>query len=220
MSIEHAAVPLLIAALSTALAPPPPAAAQQSARASLTAEAEATAPAVRQATERFRDVEVALAEGYIPDPTGMCIDAGMEGAPAYLGGMGIHYFRPDLLGITGTEPRVSGAGLHTDFTNPSVLVYEPHADGTLELVAVENLIFASGWREAGNTSPPAYHGVQYHYLHDNPETEVDEAHGFEPHYELHMWVFRDNPNGMFMPFNPNAGCEGAAPHPTGSHAAH
>ena len=52
--------------------------------------------------------------------------------------MGIHFFRPDLLGIIGTpSPRVSGTGTHTDFRRPSILIYEPQADGSLDLVAVE-----------------------------------------------------------------------------------
>jgi hypothetical protein len=42
---------------------------------------------------------------------------------------------------------------------------------------------------------------------DNPATpDVDEAHGFMPHYELHMWLYRDNPNGLFAPFNPDVSC--------------
>src|SRR5690606_26554246 len=93
--------------------------------------------AVREATERFRDVKVALAEGYIPDPMNVCDGAEMLGQPASLGFMGIHYLRPDLLQITATQPRVSGNGIHTDFLRPGVLIYEPQADGSLELVAVE-----------------------------------------------------------------------------------
>jgi branched-chain amino acid transport system substrate-binding protein len=34
---------------------------------------------IKAASERFTDVNVALAEGYIPDPTGMCVTAEMEG---------------------------------------------------------------------------------------------------------------------------------------------
>src|SRR3546814_5886894 len=70
--------------------------------------------AVRAATERFQDVKIALAEGYIPDPLGMCITADMEGLPAHFGAMGIHYMRPDLLKITGASPRVDGMSTHTD----------------------------------------------------------------------------------------------------------
>src|SRR3569832_371605 len=71
---------------------------------------------VRAATERFRDVKVALAEGYVRDPGNMCDAAEMMGKPKELGVMGVHYFRPDLLGITGPpNPRVSGTGTHTIF---------------------------------------------------------------------------------------------------------
>jgi hypothetical protein len=59
--------------------------------------------AVRVATERFQDVNVALAEGYLRDPLDLCETAEMMGRPAELGAMGIHFFRPDLLGIT-TRP--------------------------------------------------------------------------------------------------------------------
>jgi hypothetical protein len=161
---------------------------------------------LRKATERFRDVEVALAEGYIADPGNMCVTAAMEGLPRQLGSMGIHYFRPDLLGITAVEPRVNGVGIHTDFLTPAILVYEPQADGSLELVAIENLIFQNAWHEAGNTAPPEFHGNEYYSVVNNPVTDVDEAHGFEPHYELHIWLYRDNPNGMFAPFNPAVTC--------------
>lgn len=163
--------------------------------------------AMRVASERFKDVNIALAEGYIADPSGMCITAEMEGQPAERGVMGIHHFRPDLLGITTTTPRVDGTGNHTDFGNPAVLVYEPQADGSLVLVAVENLVFEKAWKEAGNTAPPTFLGRDYVHMVDDPKTPADEAHGFEPHYELHAWVFRENPNGTFEPFNPNATCE-------------
>jgi hypothetical protein len=63
--------------------------------------------------------------------------------------MGIHFFRPDLLGLTATEPRVAGTGTHTDFSRPSVLVYVPDEQGTLHLGAIENLVFQQGRREAG-----------------------------------------------------------------------
>jgi hypothetical protein len=162
---------------------------------------------VRAATERFQDVRQALAEGYVRDPENMCITAAMMGQPAKSGAMGIHYFRPDLLGITAPpNPRVNGNGTHTDFRKPSILIYEPRPDGSLELVAVENLVFRWAWHEAGHAAPPTFHGVSYEMMADDPNTKVDEAHMFEPHYDLHFWVFRDNPNGRFAPFNPNVSC--------------
>ena len=171
---------------------------------------EALAAELKAASERFTDVNVALAEGYIPDPTGMCITAEMEGQPAEKGAMGIHYFRPDVLGITATEPRVDGNGTNTDFLKPGVVIYEPQADGSLKLVAVENLVFEKAWKEAGNDAAPSYAGHDYVHMIDLAETEADEAHGFQPHYELHAWVFRDNPIGPFEPFNPAVTCEHAA----------
>lgn len=166
--------------------------------------------AIRAATEKYRDVNAALADGYIKDPSNMCVTSAMEGAPRQLGAMGVHYFRPDLLGLAGDKPRVHGNGMHTDFLKPAVLMYEPQADGTQELVGIENLVWAKAWQEAGKTEAPSFQGFDYYYMHDNPATEADEAHGFEPHYELHFWLYRDNPSGTFSPFNPDVTCEHAA----------
>ena len=169
---------------------------------------EPTLDAVRAATERFKDVNVALKEGYVRDPMNICDAAEMMGKPAELGVMGIHFFRPDLLGITGPpNPRVNGNGRHTDFTKPSILIYEPQADGSLVLVAVENLVFKAAWEQAGNSKLPSYQGVPYDTMQDDPKTAIDEAHMFEPHYDRHVWLYRDNPNGIFAQFNPNATCK-------------
>lgn len=168
---------------------------------------EPTPEEVRAATERFTDIKVALAEGYIVDPMRVCETAQMLGKDANMGAMGVHYFRPDLLGITGPpNPRVSGTGTHTDFLQPSVLIYEPQADSTMKLVAVENLTFVSAWEAAGHTDPPSYQGVPFDRMQDDPATEMDEAHGFEPHYDRHVWVYRTNPNGMFAQYNPDVTC--------------
>lgn len=177
------------------------------------AQEEPTLAEVRAATERFRDVTVALAEGYIT-PDGMCDTAPMMGRPASDGAMGIHYFRPDLLGVTAPpNPRVNGNGTHTDFRTPSILIYEPQADGSLELVAVENLVFREAWHAAGHEQPPSFHGVAYDSMSDDPATAIDEAHMFEPHYDRHVRIYRDNPSGVFAPFNPNVTCE----HQKGDH---
>jgi hypothetical protein len=179
---------------------------------------EPTLAEVRQLTERFRDVNVALAEGYIRDPFDLCDTAAMMGRPAAVGAMGVHYFRPDVLGITAPpSPRVNGVGIHTDFRTPSILIYEPQADDSLELVAVENLAFAAAWRAAGHDKPPTFHGVPYDLMVDNPDTAVDEAHMFEAHFDRHVWIYRENPNGIFAPFNPAVTCanhKGAQGHPS------
>lgn len=84
---------------------------------------------------------------------------------------------PGQMAAASDDPVVVGSGTHTDFREPGVLVYLPSGDGDLELVAVEN-----------------------------PETEALEAHGFAPHYELHVWVHRENPAGVFAQFHPDLRC--------------
>jgi len=177
-------------------------------RAPTAAMADPELAAVRTATERFRDVKVALAEGYIRDPMNICDDATMMGQPAELGVMGIHFFRPDLLGITAPpNPKVGGNGTHTDFLKPAVLIYEPQEDGSLQLTAVENLVFIAAWEAAGNSAPPSFHGVPYDRMVDDPATKADEAHNFEPHYDRHVWLYRENPRGMYAQYNPNSTCK-------------
>ena len=78
----------------------------------------------------------------------------MMGRSAAQGAMGIHFFRPDLLGITAPpSPRVNGTGTHTDFRATGILIYEPQANGSLELVAVENLVFAAAWARSARRPP-------------------------------------------------------------------
>jgi hypothetical protein len=175
---------------------------------------EPTLAEVRNATERFRDVNIALAEGFIRDPSDTCETADMMGLPASAGAMGVHYFRPDLLGITAPpSPRVDGNGTYTDFRAPAILIYEPQADGSMELVAVENLVFKAAWTASGHSAPPSYYGVAYDSMVDDPVTAADEAHMFTPHFDRHVWIYRDNPNGIFRPFNPAVSCR----HHKGAH---
>jgi hypothetical protein len=180
------------------LLPLAPAAAQRLAtttRGSVSA-AEPDLTAVRTATSRFRDVKVALAEGYLRDPGDMCDVAEDMGRPKELGAMGIHFFRPDLLGITGPpSPRVSGTGTHTDFTHPAVLIYEPQRDGSLELVAVENLVFIKAWETAGHKAPPSFQGVAYDRMVDDPVDAGQRLHAHPPHVRrvLHLTLLHRAP---------------------------
>ena len=177
--------------------------------------AEASLDEVRAATQRFQDVKVALAEGYTA-PMDVCDTADMMGKPAELGAMGVHYIRADLLGITAPpNPRVDGNGTHTDFLKPAVLIYEPQTDGTMQLVAVENLVFQKAWHAAGNSVPPSFQGVVFDAMQDDPATPIDEAHLFEPHYDRHVWLYRENPNGMYAQYNPKVSCKA---HKGGGHA--
>jgi hypothetical protein len=165
---------------------------------------------LREVVSKYMDVNVAIADGYIT-PDNHCVSAAGEGLPAELGAMGIHYIHPGLLEITETEPRVNGNSTHTDWMRPAILIYEPQADGTLVLVAVENLVFEEAWKASGKTEELVFNGRRWDHMADDPATPGDEAHGFMPHYDQHVWLFRDNPAGILMPFNPNVTCE-HAPH--------
>jgi hypothetical protein len=86
-------------------------------------------------------------------------------------------------------------------------------------VAVENLVFKKAWEAAGNAAPPSFHGVPFDTMIDDPATAVDEAHMFEPHYDRHVWLYRENPNGVFAQYNPAVSCEhhqGPAAHDHGA----
>jgi hypothetical protein len=117
------------------------------------------------------------------------------------GTMGIHFFRPDLLGVVADETRHDAKGTHADFLRPAMLVYEPQPDSVLELVAVGNMIDAEAWTDAGNRAPPMFGDVPFDFHPANGGA------GFAAYYDLHVWLFRDNPSGMFAPYNPAVSCE-------------
>ncbi len=76
---------------------------------------------VRGANSRFRDVSVALAEGYAPIPCASGIDGGA---------MGVHYVNPNYL-----------KDAVPDVKRPQAVMYEPMPDGKMALVAVEYITF-------------------------------------------------------------------------------
>lgn len=179
---------------------------------------------VRLATEKYNDVAVALAAGYVPAPPADCVTAAKEGLPPQWGGMGIHYIHPKMLKIKGTQPKVTGDSTHTDFMNPAILLYEPRADGTMKLVGVENLVFLHAWQRAGNQAAPKFAGRSFDTMADNAGTEHDEAHNFEPHMDQHVYFAKSaNPSDQLKPFHPSVTCEHfkpvAAQMPADSHPA-
>ena len=136
--------------------------------------------AVRQATERFRDVNHALAAGYVQN--GGCVSGPEEGA------MGIHFAKFDLFDGT------------VDVEQPEVLVYEPR-NGRLHLVAAEYMVPAPAWDPVHDPSEkPHLTGHMYHFV---PATN---RYGPTPFYELHVWAWKDNPKGSFADWNPKATC--------------
>ena len=71
---------------------------------------------VRAANDRFKDVAVAVSEGYAPIPCASGVDGGA---------MGVHYVNASLIGEI------------VDLKAPQAIMYEPTADGKMELIAVE-----------------------------------------------------------------------------------
>lgn len=148
--------------------------------------------------EPFKSVAYAQTQGYIQA-------SACEAHPT-LGAMGHHYVNPRLLGLTApVNGRVNGTGTYTDVEPPAILLYAPDGQGGLKLVGIELLVFAEAWH-AINKTPPKYRGREYNYMADNPSTPQDEAHGFMPHYDLHIWLYEHNPSGLYAQWNPSLSC--------------
>ncbi|MBP1881983.1 hypothetical protein [Sinorhizobium mexicanum] len=132
---------------------------------------------LKSALEKYKDPVAAVHDGYFST----------LGCVTYSSGtMGVHFLNPALIG---PEP---------DPMKPTLLVYEPSGD-KLELVAVEWLIPLA----TGVKPNPELFGHPF----DGP------MEGHEPllpaqlhHYDLHAWIFKPNPLGLFHPVNPDVKC--------------
>ena len=141
----------------------------------------------REATERYQRMDLVLADGFTP--LFECISDPAAGA------MGVHYVQPDRFDA------------QLELSEPEALVFEPQADGRRELVAIEYIIPAAAW---SGSEPPTFLGQTLQY-----KTMVG-PHEVDPYYELHAWVWEDNPSGMFADWNPEASCLFSAPATTGT----
>lgn len=97
-----------------------------------------------------------------------------------LGGMGYHY--ANFANFDGT----------VDIENPEVLLYEPQEDGSLKLVGIEYIVPLDAW--SGSEAPELF-GQHFH---------KNEGLGI---WALHVWIWSDNPDGMFADFNPKVSCQ-------------
>jgi hypothetical protein len=141
----------------------------------------------RAATRKFRDIKVARAAGYAA--TGACAQD-----PKY-GGMGIHYANPDLV-----------ADGKLDVTKPEVLVYQPMPSGKLRLGAVEYFRPDADQDLATDPDRPFLFGLPF----DGPM--LGHEPGMPIHYDLHVWLYRHNPAGLFAAWNPRVHCPDTASH--------
>jgi hypothetical protein len=137
---------------------------------------------VRDVTERFRDVSVAESEGY-----GLlfgCVSGGDYGA------MGLHFVNFPLV--------ADGA---IDATAPEIILYEATSNGRLRITGADFLVLAADWDKT-HTSAPELNGQLFHYF------EAPNRFGLPPFYTLHVWAWKDNPNGTFTNWNPSVTCDG------------
>lgn len=127
----------------------------------------------------FQDVRAAEAAGFIPV-------SGCEVSEE--GGMGVHYLNPVR------------AAQAPDATQPSILLYEPTADGSMRLLGAE-------WFQA-DADQDVHTDADRPTLFGKPFDGPMPGHNpmMPVHYDLHVWLFDSNPAGVFAPWNPSVDC--------------
>jgi len=154
---------------------------QQEPRIAQQSTASALVKIVRESTERFKQVSVAEREGYALQFG--CVSGSDSGA------MGLHYVNGALV--------ASGV---IDATRPQIVIYEPAADGSLKLIGADYLVLADMWNAQHPDGPPQLMGQLFHYF------ESPNRFGLPAFYTLHVWAWKDNPNGAFVNWHPNVSC--------------
>lgn len=127
---------------------------------------------VVKATAQFREFETASKAGYTTQ-----YPAGCAQSPD--GAQGFHYMNKAL---------VDGK---VDLLHPELVMYEPQADGSLQLIGVDYVVPFTEWK---SPTPPSLLGVSF---------MRNEPLGV---WALHIWAWRSNPSGAFAMWNPNARC--------------
>jgi hypothetical protein len=131
---------------------------------------------LRKATTKYHDIETAMEDGYVQGSG--CV------AHPDLGGMGYHFVKDfPFDGIF-------------DPTQPEALLYEKDHHGNMHLVGVEFVIREDSWE--GEDLP--YFGSKVFDIALAPDPLPFD------NYQLHAWVWKGNPNGIFTMFNPNVKC--------------
>ena len=136
---------------------------------------------VRDATERFKDVSVAQAEGY-------GLQFGCVSGPD-AGAMGLHFVNFALVGTGVVDP-----------TRPQIVIYEPVPGGGLRLIGADYLVLADTWN-ATHSGPPELMGQLFQFF------DAPNRFGLPPFYTLHVWAWKENPNGAFVNWHPKVSCE-------------
>jgi hypothetical protein len=108
-----------------------------------------------------------------------CVSGPQQGA------MGVHFV--DGSAVDGT----------LDVSHPEAFVYE-RRNGGLRLVAVEYIVPLAAWQEP---HPPVLEGQLFQFI------DAPNRFGLPPFYELHVWAWRENPDGAFVDWNTLVSCE-------------
>jgi hypothetical protein len=137
---------------------------------------------VRQGTKQYVDVNNATAAGY--GPFLGCVAGTDHGA------MGIHYVNGTLLGNLTLDP-----------SQPQALIYEP-SNGKMTLVGVEFILDSASWLAANNNTPPVLDGQVFNFV------GAPNRFNIPSFFELHVWAWRDNPQGSFVDWNNAVTCDG------------
>jgi hypothetical protein len=136
---------------------------------------------VRDATRQFLDVNNAGPAGY--GPAFGCVTGPDHGA------MGIHYVNGTLVGDG-----------EIDLAHPEALIYEP-VGNTRRLLGVEYIVDAATWLKNHNNAPPTLEGQDFQFVGSPNRFNLD------PFFELHVWAWRENPQGAFVDWNNQVSCE-------------
>jgi hypothetical protein len=143
---------------------------------------------VKSSTVRFKGVSAAEAEGY--HLAFGCVTGPDAGA------MGLHYVKMPLV----VDPPMMPNG-EPDPTQPQIVIYEPLPDGGLHLIGADYLILADPWEQAHPMQgAPQMMGQLFHYF------EAPNRFGLPAFYTLHVWAWKENPNGAFVNWHPNVSC--------------
>ncbi|HKC16660.1 MAG TPA: hypothetical protein VKC11_08140 [Steroidobacteraceae bacterium] len=138
---------------------------------------------VRAATARYKDINVATAEGFVQATP--CVSGPNSGA------MGVHFVLFD---------RVTNGVLSAD--QPESLIYEPMPNGAMRFVGVEFIVLVATWESMHpGGGPPALDG---HLLN---LVSAPNRYGLPAFYEMHVWAWERNPVGSFADWNTHVTCE-------------
>jgi hypothetical protein len=157
--------------------------------------------ATRTLLEKYSDPLVAVRDGYFS--TVACIDfphGGQDGPVVYApGAMGVHFLNTANIG-----PKLDPA-------KPQVLIYEPVA-GRLKLVAAEWFMPTP---LAGGKAPEIFGQTLFGPMDGHEPIMAKEA----SHYDLHVWLWKTNPRGVFTSTNAAVKCDpkAAYTHAEGMH---